>query len=123
MGAPETLSARLAAFAAGVRFEELPPAVVHQAKRLLLDALGCALGGRHEPDVRLALRVHGELAGAGPATVIGEARTVDPATAAFLNALMVRVLDYNDIYCQQVIGSSGHRVIRIFRSSDDRMIR
>jgi 2-methylcitrate dehydratase len=96
-----TVTARLAAFAAGLQFADLPAAVVHHAKRILLDALGCALGGREELDVRLALRVYRELSGAGPATVIGEPRKVDPASAALLNALMVRVLDYNDIYWEQ----------------------
>jgi 2-methylcitrate dehydratase len=101
VGPDATVTGRLAAFAAGLEFADLPGEVVHQAKRILLDALACALGGRHEPDVRLALRVYGELCGPGPATVIGEARTVDPASAALLNALMVRVLDYNDIYWDQ----------------------
>ena len=43
----------LAAFAAKTQFDELPPAVVHEAKRILFDVIGCALGsntvakGRH----------------------------------------------------------------------------
>ncbi|MDE2801290.1 MAG: MmgE/PrpD family protein, partial [Chloroflexota bacterium] len=32
---------RLARYAAGVRFEDLPAEVVHQAKRLVIDSIGC----------------------------------------------------------------------------------
>ena len=97
----ETITATMARWAAGVRFEDLPAEAVHQAKRFLLDSLGCALGGYRQHDVQIALAVHDEIAGAGPATVIGSGRKLDVVSAAFLNALMVRVMDYNDIYWKQ----------------------
>jgi 2-methylcitrate dehydratase len=95
-----TLTSTLATFATELRFEALPAEVVREAKRFLLDTLACALGGVSQPDVAIAEQVLGEHAGAGPATVIGSGRRVDPLTACLLNALMVRVLDYNDIYWQ-----------------------
>lgn len=43
-------TSELANFVAGVRFEHLPAEVVQQAKKVLLDAVGCALGAfRDEP--------------------------------------------------------------------------
>lgn len=36
---------RLAEFVVGKGFEDLPGDVVHDTKRLVLDAIGCALGG------------------------------------------------------------------------------
>jgi 2-methylcitrate dehydratase len=42
-----------------------------------------------------------EVAGAGPCTVIGTGKKVDPVSAALANALMIRVMDYNDIYWKQ----------------------
>jgi 2-methylcitrate dehydratase len=101
---PETYSpvtARMAEWAADLRFEDLPADVVHQAKRFLLDSLGCALGGFRQHDVEIALRVLGEIGGPGPCTVIGSGRKTDPVSAALANALMVRVMDYNDIYWKQ----------------------
>ena len=50
-----SVTAKLAAFAKGLRFEDLPPEVVHQAKRVLLDALGCAVGAF---DSKVATIVH-----------------------------------------------------------------
>ncbi|MCJ7630498.1 MAG: MmgE/PrpD family protein, partial [Longimicrobiales bacterium] len=39
--------------------------------------------------------------GPGPATVLGSGKRMDPVSASLANALMVRVMDYNDIYWQQ----------------------
>jgi 2-methylcitrate dehydratase len=99
--AAETVTARMARWAAGLRFEQIPPDAVHEARRYLLDSIGCALGGFLQHDVKIALEVLEEHGGAGPATVIGTGRRTDPITAALLNALMVRVMDYNDIYWKQ----------------------
>jgi 2-methylcitrate dehydratase len=96
-----TITARMAQWAAGLKFEQLSPEAVYQAKRFLLDSLGCALGGYRQHDVRIALEVLGEIAGSGPATVIGSGRRMDPVSASLANALMIRVMDYNDIYWKQ----------------------
>jgi len=91
----------MARWAAGLRFDHLSPEAVYQAKRFLLDSLGCALGGFRQHDVQIVLPVLEEIAGSGPATVIGTGKKLDPVSAALANALMVRVMDYNDIYWQQ----------------------
>jgi 2-methylcitrate dehydratase len=98
---PAPVTEALSRFAAELRFADLPAEVVHASKRFLLDSLGCALGGFGQHDVRIALEVLGEHAGRGRATVIGAGTRLDPVSASLLNALMVRVMDYNDIYWQQ----------------------
>jgi 2-methylcitrate dehydratase len=40
-----TIVEQLVAYAAGLRYEDLPAEVVRQAKRLIVDTVGCALGG------------------------------------------------------------------------------
>src|SRR5947208_10056580 len=97
----ETITAAMSRWAAGLRFEQLSREAVHQAKRLLLDSLGCALGGYLQHDVKIALAVLDEIAGDGPATVIGTGKRVDPVSASLANALMIRCMDYNDIYWKQ----------------------
>ena len=96
-----TVSATMSEFAAGLRFEELSAETVYHAKRFLLDSIGCALGGYQQPDVRIALDVLDEIAGPGKATLIGSGKRMDPVSAALANALMVRCMDYNDIYWKQ----------------------
>ena len=96
-----TITARIAQFAASLKFEDLSPEAVYQAKRFLLDSLGCALGGYRQHDVVIALEVLGEIAGKGPCTVIGSGKQVDAVSASLANALMIRCMDYNDIYWKQ----------------------
>jgi 2-methylcitrate dehydratase len=97
----ETITAAMSRWAAQLEFDRIAPEAVYQAKRFLLDSLGCALGGYRQHDVTIALEVLSEIAGAGPATVIGSGARLDPVSAALANALMVRVMDYNDIYWKQ----------------------
>jgi 2-methylcitrate dehydratase len=99
--ASKPITAHIAEWAAGLRFQDLPSDAVHQAKRFLLDSLGCALGGFRQHDVEIALDVLAEIAGSGPSTVIGSGKKMDPVSAALANALMIRVMDYNDIYWKQ----------------------
>lgn len=97
----ETITATMSRWAASLQFNEIAPEAVYQAKRFLLDSLGCALGGYQQHDVAIALSVLDEVAGAGPATVIGTGQRIDPVSATFANALMIRCMDYNDIYWKQ----------------------
>src|SRR4051795_716931 len=97
----ETVTAKISRWAAGVKFQDLSKDAVYQAKRFLLDSLGCALGGFQQHDVTIALEVLDEIAGLGNATVIGTGKRIDPVSASLANALMIRCMDYNDIYWKQ----------------------
>ena len=97
----ETITARISRWASDLKYEDLSEEAIREAKRYLLDSLGCALGGYLQHDVKIALDVLGEHAGRGPCTVIGTGEKIDPVSASLLNALMVRVMDYNDIYWKQ----------------------
>ena len=99
--AKETITAAMSRWAAGLQFKDLSPEAVYQAKRFLLDSMGCALGGYQQHDVRIALALLDEIAGPGRATVIGTGKRIDPVSASLANALMVRCMDYNDIYWKQ----------------------
>ena len=96
-----TVTGRIAEWVTTTRYADLPAEVVRQTKRFLLDAVGCAFGGSRQHDVSLVRRALAELAGRGPATVLVTGETIDPVSAAWLNALMIRVMDYNDIYWRQ----------------------
>lgn len=97
----ETVSAKMSRWAAGVKFQDLSKDAVYQAKRFLLDSVGCALGGYQQHDVKIALEVLDEIGGRGRATVIGTGKQIDPVSASLANALMIRCMDYNDIYWKQ----------------------
>src|SRR5215472_10853300 len=97
----ETVTAKMSQWAASLEFTHLSADAVYQAKRFLLDSIGCALGGFQQHDVEIALEVLDEIAGPGRATVIGTGKRMDPVSAALANALMIRCMDYNVIYWKQ----------------------
>jgi len=97
----DTITATMARWASELRFEDLSDEAVHEARRYLLDSVGCALGGYLQHDCKIAMEVLGAHAGSGSCTVIGSGRKMDPINASLLNALMVRVMDFNDIYWKQ----------------------
>ena len=97
----ETITARMSRWASGLAYPQLSQDAVYQAKRFLLDSVGCALGGYQQHDVKIALAVLDEIAGRGPATVIGTGKKIDVVSASLANALMIRCMDYNDIYWKQ----------------------
>ena len=99
--AKETITAGMSRWAAGLSYPQLSQEAVYQAKRFLLDSVGCALGGFQQHDVKIALAVLDEIAGAGLATVIGIGKRIDPVSASLANGLMIRCMDYNDIYWKQ----------------------
>ena len=92
-----TITATMSQWAANLTFDQLSPDAVYQAKRFLLDSIGCALGGYQQHDVIIALDVLDEIAGPGKATLIGSGKRMDAVSASLANALMIRCMDYNDI--------------------------
>ncbi len=97
----ETITAQMSRWAAALEYRQLSADAVYQAKRFLLDSAGCALGGYQQHDVKIALEVLDEIAGRGSATVIGSGKRMDAVSASLANALMIRCMDYNDIYWKQ----------------------
>jgi 2-methylcitrate dehydratase len=93
------LARRLAEYAAGIRFSDLEPAVVHEVKRRTLDSFGCAYGA-YSGEVGEIVRKVARGATSNPgATLFGSAGAdrFAPLTA-FANGAMVRYLDFNDTY-------------------------
>lgn len=95
----------LLAYAAGVRYDALPHAVVHETKRRVIDTFASALGAYDEPvsvmSRALAARTRSDQA----ARVWGSDIVTTPELAAFANGVMVRSLDVSDTYLGR---SRGH---------------
>jgi 2-methylcitrate dehydratase len=101
-----TIVEQLSAYTQGLAYENLPAAVVHQAKRLLLDTLGCALGGFDSEPARIARSLAAATTSTHAATVIGSGERTGVDLATFANGVMIRYLDFNDGYTSN--GESGH---------------
>jgi 2-methylcitrate dehydratase len=97
---------QLCRYAAALRYDDLTPEVVHQSKRLIVDTLGCALGGYWSEPARIARDLAATVRSSEPASVIGSGERTSPDLATFANGVMIRFLDYNDGYTST--GESGH---------------
>jgi 2-methylcitrate dehydratase len=93
----ETLADRLAEFTLATRFEDLPEAVVVEARRRLLDAFACAAGALHEPAPKIARKAARAVRSEPGSTLFGGGRS-SPDWAAFANGVHIRYLDCNDTY-------------------------
>ncbi len=96
-----TISRQIADWAAAATYDDLSPEAVAAAKVILYDSLGCAFGGYKTHDVSIMMKFHEEKGGTPEATIIGSGKKLPAIDAALLNALMIRALDYNDIYWKQ----------------------
>jgi 2-methylcitrate dehydratase PrpD len=93
---PETLTQRIADFAAGLRLDDVPADVVDKVKLHLIDTIGCGLAGIGS---ELAQRLIGATAlehAPGPCPVLGSTLAFGPAAAAFANAGAMNALDHDD---------------------------
>jgi len=97
----ESISHKMAQFASQLQYESIPPDAVKEAKRFLLDSIGCALAAVGNEDMDNALQYIKKLGGHKQATVIGYGDKTNMPNAALMNALLIRALDYNDIYWKQ----------------------
>ncbi|MEE3001355.1 MAG: MmgE/PrpD family protein [Planctomycetota bacterium] len=92
------ISWALAKWASNLKYEDLSHDAIQCAKLYLFDSFGCALGGSQQHDVEMFLDHARQMGGADTCTVFGSGFRTDPVTAAMLNALCIRAMDYNDIY-------------------------
>jgi 2-methylcitrate dehydratase len=97
-----SISHKLARYAVDLRYDMLPQGVVHQAKRCLLDALGCAIGAYEAPGRPICEETVKEIGGKPEATLFCSGLRTNALNATLYNGFLIRFLDYNDL------GGGGH---------------
>ncbi len=105
--ARDDVTARLARFLAESRWSDIPQAVRHEAKRALLNWLGCALGGCRDEAVERTLAALAEFSFPRQAALIGRRERLDVLNAALINAMSSSTLDYDDTHLRTVIHPSA----------------
>ena len=86
----------LASYLVSNKWEDIPPDVRHEAKRALVNVVGCAIGGSPHPAVTTAIRALGPFSGERTASVIGRVERLDPLHASLMNGISSHVEDYDD---------------------------
>jgi len=93
-----SVTEKMAEFALSLHYENIPANALREARRFMLDSIGCALAASKNEDMRAVHRYVQKLGGTPDATVIGSGLKTNAPNAALMNALLIRALDYNDIF-------------------------
>jgi 2-methylcitrate dehydratase PrpD len=94
---------RLARLIIASRFENLPGSVRHEAKRTLLNWVGCAIGGSGHETVNSAIAALLPFCCPGQASLFGRRERVDILHASLLNGISSHVFDFDDTHAYTAI--------------------
>ena len=113
-----TIAEQLSDYAASLQYQDLPDDVAHLAKRMIIDTLGCALGGYHSEPARIAREVASTVTSNPAGKVLGSGQLTSPDLATFANGVMVRYLDFNDGYTSKESGHPSDSIAATLTCSD-----
>ena len=88
------------------RPDTVPPAVLHEALRSVLNWTGCAVGGSRHEAIDRALAAIAPISGPPQASVLGRAERTDIAHAALVNGMSAHVLDFDDTHLTTLLHPS-----------------
>ncbi len=94
----KSISRIMSEYAVGLKYEDLPQNVINEVKRYLYDSIGCAYGGYHTKDLNILRDIYKDMGGKEESTVIGFGDKIPAVNSTLVNSLMIRALDFNDIY-------------------------
>src|ERR1700731_1870149 len=106
-----TLTKTLCTRLANAKFSDLSVAAKHQARRGVLDWIGCALAGSGHKTISTLLEVLQELGGRPQATVLGRQLKLGLRDAPLANGQMGHVLDFDDTHMGGVVLHAGSPVL------------
>lgn len=114
----KTLAESIASYAYGLSFDDLPPEVVHCAKRMVIDTLGCAIGGYRSVPTDIARKMAGQIQSRRPATVFCSGESTSLEMAGFVNDVMARYLDFNDGYTSKEAGHPSDSIPALISAAE-----
>jgi 2-methylcitrate dehydratase PrpD len=92
----EYVTRELAAYLVEAELTAVPADVIHEARRALLNFVGCALGGATEDATAIALEVVSPFSGPRTSIVLGRSESLDPMHASLINGIASHVHDFDD---------------------------
>jgi len=97
----KSISRVISEFVVDLRCEDLPAEVINEAKRYLYDSIGCAYGSYNTKDVNIIRNIYKRIGGKRESTTIGFGDKLPAVSTSLINSLMIRALDFNDIYWKE----------------------
>jgi 2-methylcitrate dehydratase PrpD len=104
------LSSELAAWAARVRFEDLPADVVEATKLRVMDVIGLSLAGAETPFGKSTRDAAVAMSPPGPCRILGFGDPVGVTAAAFANGALSQALEYDDTHNESIVHMSSPAV-------------
>jgi 2-methylcitrate dehydratase PrpD len=86
----------LASYIVTSRMESIPADVRHEARRAIVNFMGCALGGSVDTAVDRAIQAFAPYAGKPTASILGRSERMDPLHASLMNGISSHVYDFDD---------------------------
>ena len=86
----------LASYVVNGTLADIPQDVLREARRSLVNFMGCAVGGAGDEAVDAALRAFRPFSGVPTANVLGREERLDPLHASLMNGISSHVYDYDD---------------------------
>ena len=108
----------LSSYAMALNFDDLPDNVVRQTKRVIVDTVGCTIGGFPSQPSRIARDLADSVSSSRPATILGSGQRTSPDLAAFANGVMIRYLDFNDGYTGKEPGHPSDTIAAILSPAE-----
>ena len=97
----KSIARQISEFAVNLKYEDLPDEVINEVKRYLYDSIGCAIGSVNTKDVNAIRDIYIEMGGVEEATTFVFGDKLPAVNATLINSLMIRALDFNDIYWKE----------------------
>lgn len=91
-----TTAEKLGCFIAENSWEQLAPHDIEKAKRFILDILGCIIGASQEERTKILVDTIRQQGGSMHSSVLGHGFKTSAMNAAFLNAAMGHIYDFDD---------------------------
>src|ERR671918_2054020 len=108
----------LSHYTTALTFSDLPAEVVHQAKRLVVDTLGCAIGGYASEPSKIARAIADGVSSRQPASILGSGQQTSLDLATFANGVMIRYLDFNDGYTSKESGHPSDSIAAVLSATE-----
>jgi 2-methylcitrate dehydratase PrpD len=112
----------LARYVASGSHADLPAAVRSEARRTLLNWMGCAVGGSRHGTVDAAIAALAPFSGPPQASVLGRRERLDILHASLMNGISSHVFDFDDTHLKTVIHPAAPVVPAILALSEQRTV-
>jgi 2-methylcitrate dehydratase PrpD len=112
------ISATLAAWAARVSYDDLPPDVVASTRLRVLDVIGLALAGAETPFGKSVRAAAVAMSSPGPCRVLGTRDSLNVTMAAFANGACAQALEYDDTHNESIVHMSSPSVAAALALAD-----